>query len=100
MTVYQNGPQSLLVSWTPSEGENLTGYTVFYYQLNGNHSDYVETSTNSTTLVITDLISGALYSVSIVANSSTLPSTMSTAPDTRLGMFDAISVVALCSTTI
>ena len=63
----------------------MTGYTIYYYQLNGYHSGHVEISVNYTSIVISNLIQGPFYSVSIAANGSTLPSTVTTASTAILG---------------
>ena len=82
MSVFQNGLDSILVSWTVS-GESIgTGYIISYQQLDGVHSDSVTVDdTAVTSTIITGLVIGATYSISIVATSNTLPSTETTVPD-------------------
>ena len=70
--VSQNGVNSLLVTWTPSEGPDVTGYTVHYQQIDGAQNGSV-TATN-TSVTITGLIIGATFSISVSTNSNTLPS--------------------------
>ena len=84
VAVSQNGLHSLRVTWTPSPGSNVTGYTVFYQQVGGGHNGSVMTQYNS--VVITELNEGATYSISVVANSSTLPSNVTTGPDATIGI--------------
>ncbi|CAI8030317.1 Receptor-type tyrosine-protein phosphatase delta, partial [Geodia barretti] len=82
--VSQNGLNSLLVTWTPSEGPNATGYTVYYYQINGGFSGSVTAAATDTSVVITGLIAGAAFSISVSADSSTLSSSRSRGPDTLI----------------
>ena len=72
--VSQNGPNSLLVTWTPSDGPNVTGYTIFYQQQDGGDSGSVEAEETNNRIIISGLIRGATYSISIMAKSDTLPS--------------------------
>ena len=80
VSVSQNGLNSLLVTWTPSQGPDVTGYTIYYQQQDGGPSGSVEAGQYDTSITIPGLIVGATYSISIVANSSTLPSTVTTGP--------------------
>ena len=69
MTAVQDGPTSILVSWSPST--NATGYTVSY--TGGGSSGSVDVSggdTNSHNL--TGLTNGETYTMSIVATSNNL----------------------------
>ena len=94
--VSQNGLNSLLVTWIPSAGPAVTGYTIFYQQQDGGESGSAETweiDTNEgesgsvevgetdTSVTITGLMRGATYALSIVANSNTLPSKIIAGPD-------------------
>ena len=90
MRVSQNGLNSLLVSWTPSQGPDLTGYTVYYQQQDGGPSGSVEAGQNDTSITIPELIEGATYSISIVANSSTLPSAVTTGPSATIGSYTTV----------
>ena len=56
----------------------MTGYTIYYQQQDGGPSGSVEAGQNDTSITIPELIVGATYSISIVANSSKLPSTVTT----------------------
>ena len=73
MRVSQNGLNSLLVTWTPSEGPDVTGYAVYYQQLDGGQSDSLVVNIINTSTVITGLMIG-VTSVSVSASSSTLSS--------------------------
>ena len=85
MIVSQNGLESLLVSWTAGESI-VTGYIITYKQQDGVHSNSVNVNeTTVTSTIITGLMIGATYSISIVATSSTLPSNVTTAPDITIG---------------
>ena len=80
--VSQNGLESLLVSWTGGESI-VTGYIISYKQQDEVHSDsFTETVTST---IITGLMIGTTYSISIVATSSTLSSNVTTAPDITIG---------------
>ena len=92
VSVSQNGLNSLLVSWTSGEPA-VTGYIISYQTLDGGHSDSV-TNETATSTIITGLMTGATYSISIVATSSTLPSTKTTAvPDITIGIGLIVCVV-------
>ena len=86
VSVSQNGLGSLLVSWTPPSGggANVTGYTIYYQYNEALHS--VTTEATPTSATITGLIAGVTYSINVVANSTTLPSTVATAPDITIGI--------------
>ena len=60
----------------------MTGYIISYQQQDGVQSDSVTVDdTAVTSTIITGLMIGATYSISIVATSNTLPSTETTVPD-------------------
>ena len=117
--VSQNGLNSLLVTWTPSAGPNVTGYTIFYQQQDGQESgsedltkvgkantdggesglaDRGETDTNEeesgsvevqetdTNVIITGLMRGATYNISIMANSNTLSGSVIAGPNQTIGI--------------
>ena len=86
VSMSQNGLNSLLVTWTPSQGPYVTGYTIYYQQQDGGHSGSVEAGQYDTSITKPGLIVGATYSISIAANSSTLPSTVTTGPSATIGM--------------
>ena len=90
MRVSQNGLNSLLVTWTPSEGPNVTGYTIYYQQIDGTQTGSV-TAKNTDTINITGLIAGANFSISVLANSNTLPSTVTYGPNTTIGIVNITS---------
>ena len=71
--VSQNGLKSLQVSWTQGES-TVTGYIISYRQQDGVHSGSVNVNETVISTIITGLIIGATYFVSVVATSSTLPS--------------------------
>ena len=72
--VSQNGLESLLVSWTASGESIVTGYIISYKQQDGVHSGSVNVNETVISTIITGLMIGATYSISVVATSSTLPS--------------------------
>ena len=84
MRVSQNGLNSILVTWTPSEGPNVTGYTIYYQQVDGGLSGSVTAAETDTSVVITGLASGANFSISVVTNSSTLPSIVTHGPNVTI----------------
>ena len=82
--VSQNGLESLLVSWTAGESI-VTGYIISYQQQDGVHSDSVAVNETVTSTIITGLMIGATYSISIVATSNTLPSNETIAQNITIG---------------
>ena len=83
VTVLQHGLKSADVSWTSGEPA-VTGYNISYQTLDGGHSGSV-TNETATSTIITGLMTGATYSITIVATSSTFNSTVTTAPDITIG---------------
>ena len=65
----------------------MTGYTIYYQQQDGGPSGSVEAGQYNTSITIPGLIVGATYSISIVAKSSTLPSTVTTGHRATIGTF-------------
>ena len=88
MRVAQNGLNSLLVTWRYSSWPALTGFHIWYYE-DGGYNDSVIGGINNTNVTIAGLITGATYSISVVANTTTLPSYPSTVRFT-LSMYIAI----------
>ena len=87
VTVSQNGVDSVQVSWTPPSGEpDVTGYIICYQQQDGGHTGSVMAGANATTATITGLMTGATYSITMVATSSTLPSTVTAEEHITIGM--------------
>ena len=89
LSVSQNGLESALVSWTaPSGGATVTGY-IIYYQLEEEGGQRLSESAEAaaTTASITGLIAGVTYSITMVATSSTLPSTETAALTVTIGTF-------------
>ena len=100
----QNGLNSVLVTWTPSERPNVTGYTIYFRQLYGGLSGSVTAAETDTSVVITGLIAGASFSIGVLANSSTLPSTVTYGPNATIGTIDITDMliilsVSMCSTS-
>ena len=86
VTVSQNGVGSIEISWTSISAEPaVTGYIIYYQQQDGGHNDSVTAVTTATTATITGLIPGATYSITMVATSSTLPSTVTAAEAITIG---------------
>ena len=73
----------------------MTGYIIYYQQEDGGQRLSESAGTAATTTTITGLIAGATYSITMVATSSTLPSTESAALTFILG---TLRTFALCYT--
>ena len=86
VTVSQNGVDSVQVSWTPPSGEPaVTGYIIYYQQQDGGHTGSVMAGAAATTATINGLMTGATYSITMVATSSTLPSIVTGAVTITIG---------------
>ena len=85
--VTQNGLESLLVTWTPSQGPDVTGYTIFYQQRNGKNSGLLTVERTDTSAIITGLTAEATFSISVSATSDTLPSTTTQGKEILIGMY-------------
>ena len=83
--VSQNGLNSQLVTWTPSAGPNVTGYTIFYQQQDGGESGSLEVWETDTSVIITGLMRGVTYNISMLAKSSTLLGDVITGPEAIIG---------------
>ena len=94
VTVSQNGVGRVHVSWTssPSEEPTVTGYIIYYQQQDGGHSGSVMAGATATNATITGLMTGA-YSITMVATSSTLPSTVTTAETITIGRYIGCDVI-------
>ena len=85
VSVSQNGLDSVLVSWTPPSGEpDVTGY-IIYYRQDGGQRLSENAGAAATTATITGLITGAIYSISMMATSSMLLSTETAAQTVIIG---------------
>ena len=73
------------MTWTPSQGPDVIGYTIYYQQQDGGPSGSVEAGQHETSITVPGLIVGATYSISIASTSSTLPSTVTTGPNVTIG---------------
>ena len=96
VTAVQDGPTSIMVSWTPpSPLGDTSGYRIYYTRAGGS-SDSVDIdggNTNSRTLM--GLTNGETYTISIAGRSSSsstvLPSPPVTAGDVALGKMQCAS---------
>ena len=86
VSVSHNGLNSLLVSWTSGDPV-VTGYNISYQALDGGYNGSVNENETATSTIITGLMTGATYSISIVANSNTLPSSETTAQNITIGIY-------------
>ena len=78
LEVVQTGPTSAWVTWSPSPVETTTGYRIYYTTSNFNEtSQGVDITTNSstTTYMLTGLVNGVSYCISVLATSRHLSST-------------------------
>ena len=82
--VSQNGLNSLLVTWTPSAGPNVTDYTIYYQQIDGRQNGSVTAAETDTSVVITGLTLGANFSIRVSANSNILPSIVTHGPNVTI----------------
>ena len=72
MEAVQNGPTSVLVSWSPSSG--ATGYTI-HYDSSGGHNGNISLNCSTDNFELTGLMEENTYTISIFATSVDLPST-------------------------
>ena len=86
--VSQNGLQTILVD---TIRPNVTGYTIYYQQIDGKQNGSV-TAKNTETINITGLIAGANFSIGVLANSNTLPSTVTYGPNATIGTVDIADI--------
>ena len=87
MTVSQNGVESVQVSWTLPSGEPaVTGYIIYYQQQDGGRNGSEMDRATAHTATITGLMTGTAYSITMLATSSTLPSTVTAAVTITIGM--------------
>ena len=63
----------------------MIGYIISYQTLDGGHSGSVNIDETTTSTIIIGLMTGATYSISVVATSNTLNSTETTVPDITIG---------------
>ena len=64
----------------------MTGYIIYYQQQDGGHNGSKMAGAAATTATITGLMTRATYSITMVATSSTLPSTVTAAVTIITGM--------------
>ena len=76
--MFQNGLESVLVSWTPGP-TSVTGYYISYKQqgdTQGEGDPIIRAESNDTyNITIHELVVGATYTINVSANSTMLPST-------------------------
>ena len=71
MTAVQDGPTSIIVSWTPSS--DATGYRIHYTSVSDSGNETVSDGSTETH-TLTGLVNGETYNISVVATSDSLPS--------------------------
>ena len=72
MTVVQDGPTSIRVSWTPSS--DATGYMIHYTSSRGDSGSEDVSGGHSDNYTLTGLVKEDTYTISITATSHTLSS--------------------------
>ena len=82
VTAVQDGPTSILVSWSPSS--DATGYRIQYVS-EGSSSSMNVSGGSINTYTLTGLTNGNIYSISIVATSDGISSETVTV-DTSVGL--------------
>ena len=75
------------MTWTLSQGPNVTGYTIYYREIHVGYTESVTTGRRDTSATITGLIVGATFSISVSATSDTLPSTTTQGKEILIGMY-------------
>ena len=99
VAVSQNGVGRVQVSWTPPPGEpTVTGYIIYYQQQDGGHTGSKMAGATVTTATITGLITGASYFITMVAISSTLPSTATTAENITITLPSTVTTAGNITT--
>ena len=83
VTAVQEGPTSILVSWSPSTG--ATGYRIDYDSSGGHSGSETVSSGSTNTHTLTGLTNGDTYTVSIAATSGSVTSATVTA-DMNVGL--------------
>ena len=79
------------MTYTQSEGPGVTGYTIYYQSnIDGEERKSVMAGDTNNSTVIKGLTAGTTYSISMVANSSTLPSNVTTGPDVTIGNITSV----------
>ena len=76
----------------------MTGY-IIYYQRDGGQRLSENAGATATTATITGLIAGTTYSITMVATSSTLPSTETTAQTVTIGKHVPCECLHTCTYT-
>ena len=84
MSVVQDGPNSILMSWTPSS--NAIGYVIDYASSCGGNNQLLLDGGSTDECRVTDLEDGGIYTVSIVAISDGFPSESVTKIITLMGV--------------
>ena len=71
----QDGPTSIRVTWTPPDPlDGVTGYRIHYTTGGGSSGSQPVSGGNTMSHTLTGLTNGDSYTISIVAQSNTLPS--------------------------
>ena len=65
----------------------MTGYIISYREIHVGYTESVTTGRRDTTAIITGLIVGTTFSISVSATSDTLPSTTTQGKEILIGMY-------------
>ena len=68
VVIVQDGPTSILVSWTPSS--DAIGYRIGYDSIGGDNGSVIVSNGSTDEYTLTNLQNGDIYTVSIAATSS------------------------------
>ena len=94
VTAVQDGPTSIMVSWTPpSPLGDTSGYRIYYTRAGGSSNSVDIDGENTNTHTLMDLTNGGTYTISVAGTSSSstvLPSPPESAGDVDLGRTEPI----------
>ena len=82
VTAIQDGPTSIIVSWTPSS--DATGYRIHYTSVSDSGNETVSDGSTETH-TLTGLVNGETYNISVAATSAQL-SSVGVAADTSVSL--------------
>ena len=74
----------------------MTGYIIYHQQDGGERLSQNAVAT-ATTAIITGMIAGVTYSITMVATSSILPSTETAAQTVSIGIHVTYDIIILCA---
>ena len=84
VSLQQTGEGSLLVTWTASTGDTVNGYIIYYQRDGGEEESSMVDGGATTSTTIMELTAGT-YSITMVATSTSFPSSPTTAQTVEIG---------------